>query len=653
MSASTIFGPPPKRIDFAVVTALEEELDAVQKIFGLSESELENQLVPEDRHYYYGRVESKSGIQRSVACACCRETSNVPATTLPMEMLIRWKPTNIIMNGIAGGVALQDGSPTSGREGLSLGDVVVHNSLVYYEKSGPGSSARDIMLQPSSPSLGDHTDRIVRTGSSWHSSIVTPRPDGDARPPKCLRGQVLSGDKLLDDPDSPILNQLLKAYPKAVAVDMESGAVGHAAWEKSSELHLQFLVVRGISDFCNQKGNKAVRERWKIYAARAAASFLHKLISELPLREDDVTGALYRIPDVYQAELPRFAKGSLEETWPSPPEVTSASPPAQALLWIEYWRQLNRIEFEPMQRYSAEKLVVGYKPHPLSILYQGEFSEDQVNVLKVEGFYEPPAVVREWDGESHELLSFVWEDPLVRAKKWENAPVSVRLAGWKVEGNTLMVSLQKADYDDYLRTNLAINLKRRNDFLVDFLQPGGPQRKERLFPVEAQVCCNIVGINCMVRSSEGKFLIRQRSAEVTNAKKMYAPPVSGGMRLEGDVNWDSPSIFDSARTHLKQEMAFNEESLKGIKLVHIGMTREFARGGQTDGHFLVKSNSSLYDLLQQARKAPHKEEFLGQHESPSGSELWRFLDHPSSSPALRGSIYLLLNSASREEFLFK
>lgn len=258
-------------VDFAVLTIIDEEREAAVRLLDLENTEWE------EMNYWHGKVKSEVNAEDlTVVVVQSRDRGNIAAAVLASQVISLFEPTNLIVVGIAGGVA--------GRDDIALGDVVISNDLEYYELSKQENGVelpRPTVHEPPSAALLDTSDR-VRLEERWSSRIQEARPIGECSEPKALRGLVLTGEKLLGDPNSPMLKALLDKHDKALAVEMESGGVARAVWENSSSWKAQFLVIRAISDYCNIEGNQEARDQWKIYAAEAAAAFALAVIQNTP-----------------------------------------------------------------------------------------------------------------------------------------------------------------------------------------------------------------------------------------------------------------------------------------------------------------------------------------------------------------------------------
>ena len=270
--------------DFAVVTVIPPEFEAVTKALNLGSLPVDHK---DGRLYRYGEIQStQSGHSYSCVAAQCLDRGNIAAGQLTSDIIARWKPTCLLVVGIAGGV--------KGRDKIALGDVVVHDDLEYYslEKESDGKVLpRKIQLWPPSPALLSVCQAVGE--KKWYEKITTPRPDGQSKSvSKLVRGQILSGETLLGDPTSDKLSKILKQFDKGVAVEMESAGVAHALWEKSSVHAAKFIVIRGISDYCNEDDNQETRTRWSPYASDAAACAALSLIQNTV--EETFAGSIYQ-----------------------------------------------------------------------------------------------------------------------------------------------------------------------------------------------------------------------------------------------------------------------------------------------------------------------------------------------------------------------
>lgn len=118
----------------------------------------------------------------------------------------------------------------------------------------------------------------------WHEAAESHRPkDVPARKPRILDGQIVSGEKLLTDPKSPVVKRVVATFDKALGLDMESAGVGRAVLERQKEgIFAELTVLRGISDYVNKdEENQTTRDNWKPYASWTAVAAAKAWIQSL------------------------------------------------------------------------------------------------------------------------------------------------------------------------------------------------------------------------------------------------------------------------------------------------------------------------------------------------------------------------------------
>jgi nucleoside phosphorylase len=286
-----------------IVTALSFEYAAVEALLENPEIYMVSGTGA-GRRYLLGEIPTNRE-KHSVVLALAGIGNNVAATraTLVLEHFPSVK--DIIMVGIAGGVP----NPRSPAEDVRLGDVVVSDArgIIQYdfEKEGiteviprhpprpPSSSLLEaVNLLKAAEIRGDRpwkkyldqamlklkitrpperTDILVSTRDP-SERIAHPRdPDRVRGEPKVILGPIASSNTLLAN---PIKRDELRDRFKVKAIEMEGSGIADA----TSYLAAGYLVIRGISDYCDQtKGDK-----WQLYAAVAAASYARAFIASIP-----------------------------------------------------------------------------------------------------------------------------------------------------------------------------------------------------------------------------------------------------------------------------------------------------------------------------------------------------------------------------------
>lgn len=268
-------------VDIAILTILKEEYDAVcSEISDLQPWPGERKAA--NRYAWkIGTVacSSRAGTYRVAVGMTARAGTN-QGTAAAVEAIGRWRPRYLFLVGIAGGFAE-----------TQRGDVVIADVIRGYEYG----RIEDGRFEPRS-TWTYRTDEALFTGSLAYSSKPAWRKLIEAKSPTACEsrvhsGEILSGDKVVDDPSYEFFDEILTAYPRAIAVEMEGvGACCAIEQETSSGTVIGFLMVRGISDLPrrlrNGKDERGSRERelWKKYAADVAAAFTVGYIADgLPM----------------------------------------------------------------------------------------------------------------------------------------------------------------------------------------------------------------------------------------------------------------------------------------------------------------------------------------------------------------------------------
>jgi len=257
---------PTPPIDFAIITTLDNELDAVKETLNLKNYTAKNALI-----YYYGYIDDMS-----VICVKSNDRGNISSANTTNAVIQEWRPRYLLLVGYAGGIKDKD------REGIKLGDVVVSDSIVYcgYKKTIDGQTKyRELPVNQPSVSLKSVISSIIiDKNNNWWKQIKIERPSNDTCNPKVIRGLILSDEEITNDPNR--VNELLNRYDKAVAIETEAGGIAKSLYEKSETHMIPYMVIKGVSDYANSP-HAEEREQWKRYASYAAAAFTLALIKKV------------------------------------------------------------------------------------------------------------------------------------------------------------------------------------------------------------------------------------------------------------------------------------------------------------------------------------------------------------------------------------
>lgn len=141
-----------------------------------------------------------------------------------VEMIREHKPDLIISSGCAGGADTH----------LNVMDVVVADECAYHDAyCGSDCEFGQIMGMP--PRFKAPTELVEK-------ALMLNQADGDIRMPNIVSGLTVSGEWFVDSRDK--MAEILKRFPTAKAVDMESCSIAQTCWH----YNVPFLSFRVISD---------------------------------------------------------------------------------------------------------------------------------------------------------------------------------------------------------------------------------------------------------------------------------------------------------------------------------------------------------------------------------------------------------------------
>lgn len=284
-----------KVVDFAIVTALEEELRAVLRQMDSFEIIQDEQ---DPITYYCGTLPIPSTEEHyELVVTWLLGMGNNHAAVTASKTLARWSPVHIIMVGIAGGV----------RRRVTLGDVIVASFCYYYElkkvydaveQLRPQHIPTDSLLfeRARAFNLSFHIQRTPK--KQWQELIEIDRPkkrssrktvsdagENETDPtqntaglndmPIVHFGPIASGEEVIQSAER--VKALTRQCHGLLATAMEGAGVARAALMDSNRS--RFLEVRGVSDYAGPGKN----DDWHEYAATAAAVFLFEFLKSRPI----------------------------------------------------------------------------------------------------------------------------------------------------------------------------------------------------------------------------------------------------------------------------------------------------------------------------------------------------------------------------------
>lgn len=258
------------KVDFVIITALEEEQDAVlDKLSGYQK------LMPskDDVRVYYSAnlpvtfPDGSTGTY-SLIIMSLLGVGRVHATVATSDAIRRWHPQYIILIGIAGGIA---------SKGVNPGDILIADQIVDYElqKLTPDGPQIRWEIHRADPRLVGAARNF--RGEEWQVFITTTRPPGGIS--KRHIGPVASGDKVMAFGE--VISKYQDTWPALIGVEMEAAGVATAAFQATQPPG--FFMVRGVSDLADEKKSSARVKKWRPYACDTAASYVIAFLQSGPI----------------------------------------------------------------------------------------------------------------------------------------------------------------------------------------------------------------------------------------------------------------------------------------------------------------------------------------------------------------------------------
>lgn len=247
------------RTDILILTALADELTALRSNSG---PWVKERVGDEGVHCY--QTSAYHGL--NISAVGMAGMGPVQAAVTTSSALRALNPAKVILTGICAGVG----------DGVKLGDVCVSEQIIDYDLGKVKAGE----YQPRWRAYGSDAELVTLAKhfqpKSWATSITTPRPGGSSALPQVHFGPMLSGSKVVADGD--MVQSLTETWTQAVGLEMEGGGVAAAADAYGARPPI--LLIKGVSDRADRKKN----DKWRGYAAEAAATYAIQLLIELGSR---------------------------------------------------------------------------------------------------------------------------------------------------------------------------------------------------------------------------------------------------------------------------------------------------------------------------------------------------------------------------------
>lgn len=252
-----------KLVDFAVISALATELDAVLSLdYGWEKIRLHG----DPTLYYKGSFHSE-GMKRTVIAASPLRKGMAASSSLATKLVLKFQPKLLAMTGICAGV----------KGKVNLGDVIVGDPTwdwgsgkhtetedgAQLFKLSPKQSELKIGLATLCDEIGRSSEFRRKVRAGWDNAF----PSGEFRGHV---GAMASGASVISN--SSIAEEIVSQNRDLIAIEMEAFAVMVAA-EYATTRQLHSVAIKSVCDFADPEK----QDEWQAYAAYTSASFADEL----------------------------------------------------------------------------------------------------------------------------------------------------------------------------------------------------------------------------------------------------------------------------------------------------------------------------------------------------------------------------------------
>ena len=254
-----------KLTDFVIITALQEELEALLEKFPSPQRLPPSNTDVRIYHQVDLPVTFSDGTTSTYRLVFLSQLGmgRVQAANAANDAIRRWHPHYVLLVGIAGGIT---------EAGVRRGDVLISDQIVDYELQKLTHKGEEIRWE-----VHRADARLLETArhleENWRRLIKKRRP-GPGRPKHSI-GPMATGDKVVAIKD--VLDRYQNVWPKLIGIEMEAGGVASAVYQSVDRPG--FLMIRGVSDLADEHKDDA----WRSYACHAAAAYALALLQSGPV----------------------------------------------------------------------------------------------------------------------------------------------------------------------------------------------------------------------------------------------------------------------------------------------------------------------------------------------------------------------------------
>lgn len=255
-----------------ILTALELEYTAVREHL----TNVRRHVHPAGTWFEVGTING-----RRVAIALIGK-GNTMAATITERAIAEFEPDLVLFVGVAGAL----------KASLGIGDIVVATKVYAYHGGYDGPDGFN--ARPRAFEAPHHVEQIAR-----HVAMAGEWPPVHFYP-------IAAGEIVKDAKKSELADLLRTHYNDAVAIEMESAGVAHAAHLNRAST----MTIRAISDHSDGRKQIADRAGSQRTAARNAAAFAAAVIAELEDIDDPPPRGL-RVENIFTGTANNVIQGGV------------------------------------------------------------------------------------------------------------------------------------------------------------------------------------------------------------------------------------------------------------------------------------------------------------------------------------------------------
>lgn len=250
------------KVDIGVLTILPEETRAVRDILTRSDNFVETETKT-GRYFSFGSLPLPTAIDPNLvhwnsqpplytALTQSHDQGQQSIIAAYSAMIEECSPQFIVLLGIAGGLDSD----------LAIGDVVIADQIVHYDRRGEESSG--VSRRGSSTRINPRLQAAINRYMTLSGSRL-PTLDGGFN---IEVGPVGSGEAVVKSTLSNVRTWLIEFNEKTLAVEMEAAGLATAARETGNDGG--YLVIRGISDHADEAKSASDKNGSRIKASENA-----------------------------------------------------------------------------------------------------------------------------------------------------------------------------------------------------------------------------------------------------------------------------------------------------------------------------------------------------------------------------------------------